>query len=185
MNPHSTAVCGFEKLTEDIDPGLVNARPALDEFGTRVKGSTPTIDLDEEIGRPEPTCAIQQWLNSRRVIEDAVAALGEDPEPASGGAFGRCFGLDFGWRARKGFVCGSSPSGEFIRRTGYQTGGKHNRQADKGPIGSSLNRRDTQNAHTVTSRALRLNGGHYKDDVILGAQQRIIVESSPSHGRTG
>ena len=41
-----------------------------------------------------------------------------------------------------------------------------------------MNREETQNAPTVTSCALRLNGGHYMDDAILAPLSRGVVARS-------
>ena len=171
VNAHSSAMCGFEKLSQDIDGRILCGREALDEGRPRVEGSTAAIDLDEEIGRAQTTRAVQERFDSRRVIKDAIAALGKYPEATSGrpsiGGFGVLFGMSFCGRARAEFFDGPLPFGEIVGRTSHQAEGKNDRQAQMGQDASGLNFEESQDAHTVTSRALRLNGGHYMEDAIF------------------
>ena len=122
MDTQAAPMGGFEKLPQDIGPRLLYLGRSLDEIGSRVKDSAAAIDLHEEVGCTQLARTIQEWVDARRVIEHAVAALREDPEATRRSRLGRPFDCCFGtgldrrsgvriWRQLFSF-------GEIVRRTG-------------------------------------------------------------------
>jgi hypothetical protein len=166
---------GLEKLAQSIGFRLVDGGRSLDEFGARVEGPTAAIDLDEEIRRAQSIRTLEQRVDSRGVVEDAIAALREDPEPARRGRAGRGLGYSartLFWRE------GRLPFGKFICGASHQPGRKRDPQGQTTPGGSELIREEAHNAHTVTSRVLWLNGGHSLDDATIGPKRVIFGRSS-------
>ena len=182
MNSHAAGVGGLDKRSQHIRPTLVDTRPAFGKIGSWVEHASTPIDLYKEFSRAETSRSVEQWRNPRRVIEDPVAALSEDPQAANRG--GRLLQLDglegFGGRDRgRGRILGGSPpSGKIVRRTSRQASRKNDAQSQGAPYVIGIESVESQNAHTVTSRALRLNGGHYKKGANLSLRIRRSVSSS-------